>query len=88
MAITKTITLKEVVVFPTEDSSAASTTNAGNPSISITELIVLDDANDDQLPLESKSNRSIYRYVSDGGSATDVSSEDALVQTVAGAIWS
>ena len=88
MAITKTTTLKEVVVFPMEDSSAASTTNAGNPSISITELIVLDDANDDQLPLESKSNRSIYRYVSDGGSATDVSSEDALVQTVAGCIWS
>ena len=88
MAITKTITLKEVVVFPTEDSSAASTTNAGNPSISITELIVLDDANDDQLPLESKSNRSIYRYVTDGGAATDVSSEDSLIQSIAGAIWS
>ena len=88
MAITKTTTLKEVVVFPMEDSSAASTTNAGNPSISITELIVLDDVSDDQLPLESKANRRIYRYVTEGGAATDVSSEDALIQSIAGAIWS
>ena len=88
MAITKTTQLVFASVYPKSDSSAASTTNAGNPGIHIREIITLDDANDDQLPLESKSNRSIYRYVSDGGSATDVSSEDSLVQSIAGAIWS
>lgn len=88
MAITKTVEFLNVNVFPKEDSSAASTTNAGNPVLVITEKITLDDSSDDQLPMVQKLTRPVYRYVSDGGSATDVSSEDSLVQSVAGAIWS
>jgi len=88
MAITKTTQLVFAAVYPKADSSAASTTNAGNPGIHIREIITLDDATDDQLPISSHSERNIWRYVEDGGAATDISSEDALVQTIAGAIWS
>jgi hypothetical protein len=75
-------------VYPKTDSSAASTTNAGNPGIHVVERITLDDSSDDQLPITTQAERNIWRYVSDGGSATDVSSEDALIQSIAGAIWS
>mgnify|MGYP005696007211 CR=1 FL=1 len=88
MAITKTKTLKKATVYPASDSSAASTTIAGNPVIYVVEEIVLDDSEDDQLPLARNIERDIFRYVEDGGAATDISSEDALVQTIAGAIWS
>jgi len=88
MAITKTTQLVFATVYPKADSSAASTTNAGNPGIHVVEKISLDDTEDDQLPITSNAERNIWRYVEDGGSATDVSSEDALIQTIAGAIWS
>ena len=88
MAITKTTLLHFVAVYPKQDSSAASTTNAGNPGIHVMECVTLDDSGDDQLPITTTMERNIWRYVSDGGSATDVSSEDALIQTIAGAIWS
>ena len=88
MAITKTKTLKKATVYPASDSSAASTTIAGNPVIYVVEEIVLDDSEDDQLPLARNIERDIFRYTEDGGYATDISSEDALVQTIAGAIWS
>lgn len=88
MAITKTTELVFATVYPKADSSAASTTNAGNPGIHVVEKITLDDTEDDQLPLTVRPERNIWRYVEDGGSATDVSSEDALIQSIAGAIWS
>jgi hypothetical protein len=88
MAITKTTQLVLATVYPKADSSAASTTNAGNPGIHVMEKISLDDTEDDQLPINANAERNIWRYVEDGGSATDVSSEDALIQTIAGAIWS
>ena len=88
MAITKTTQLVFAAVYPKTDSSAASTTNAGNPGIHVVENITLDDSSDDQLPITTTKERSIFRYVEDGGSATNVSSEDALIQTIAGAIWS
>ena len=88
MAITKTKTLKKATVYPASDSSAASTTIAGNPVIYVVEEIVLDDSEDDQLPLARNIEKDIFRYTEDGGYATDISSEDALVQTIAGAIWS
>jgi hypothetical protein len=88
MAITKTTQLQFAAVYPKTDSSAASTTNAGNPGIHVVERITLDDSSDDQLPITTQAERNIWRYVSDGGSATDVSSEDALIQSIAGAIWS
>ena len=88
MAITKTIELRKVNVFPKKDSSAPLTTNNGNPTIVVAEKITLDDTEDDDLPVIHSQTRTIYRYVADGGAATDISSEDSLVQTIAGAIWS
>ena len=88
MALTKTTTIKEIMVLPASDSSAAATTNAGNPSITVYSEIVVDDESDNELPMIKPKSVDIYRYVSDGGDATDVSSEDALVQSIAGAIWS
>lgn len=88
MAITKTSTLLEVHILPAADASAANTTNNGNPTIKVITEVTLDDANDDQLPMVNVVEHNIVRYVSDGGSATDVSSEDSLVQSIAGAIWS
>ena len=88
MAITKTKTLKTATVYPASDSSEASTTIAGNPVIFVVETMTLDDSEDDQLPVSRDIERDIFRYVEDGGAATDISSEDTLVKAIAGAIWS
>ena len=88
MAIEKTTTVRHIDVYPKADSSAASTTNAGNPGICVHETLTVDDASDATLPIHQFTERNIWRYVSDGGSATDISAEDALVKTIAGAIWS
>ena len=47
-----------------------------------------DDSEDATLPVTTTRVVHLYKYVEDGGAATDYSSEDALVQTVCGAIWS
>jgi hypothetical protein len=88
MAIEKTVTLKTATVYPKADASAASTTNAGNPGIFVTEEVKLDDDSDATLPVYHLIERNIWRYVSDGGAATNVSSEDALIKSIAGGIWS
>ena len=88
MAITKTITFLKASVYPPVDSTSASTTNAGNNEIEVFETIVLSDSSDSAFPIEQSTKRFISRYVSDGGSATDVSSEHALVKSIAGVIWS
>ena len=87
MAITKTTSISNIVVVP-KDASAASSTNAGNPMITVWLIIEVDDDSDNELPMSRKTAKYIYRYVEDGGSATDVSAEDALVQSIAAAIWS
>ena len=71
-----------------KDSTAADTTNDGNPVIRVVTEISVDDSADDQLPIVNVLEHYIVRYVEDGGAATDVSSEDSLVQSIAGAIWS
>ena len=88
MAITKTTALKSATVYPAVDPSADSTTIQGNPVIYVIETVTVDDTEDDQLPLTGQKDRDIHRYVEDGGAATDVSSEDPLVQSIAAAIWS
>ena len=88
MAITKTVRLDKAEVYEAYNSSAASSTNDGNATIIAYETIIVDDSSDDDLPLVQSRNRTIFRYVEDGGAATDISSENALVQTIAGAIWS
>ena len=88
MAITKTIEFIKADVYPAFDSSAADTANAKHPTIRVDEHVTLDDADDDTLPIEHTTTRILSKFVSDGGASTNVSSENALVQSIAGAIWS
>lgn len=88
MAITKTTKLQRLEVYPAVDSSAADTSNKKYPSIEIYYEDHLDDSTDDDLPVTAMRNKHLYKFVEDGGSATNYSGEDALVQTVCAAIWS
>ena len=89
MAITKTTSLEFIEVHAAEDSSAADTTNAGNPTVRVTYIDTLDDASDADLPADFTRTKRLERYSDeDNQTATDVTGEDQLVQDVCGAIWS
>lgn len=89
MAITKTVAIDYIEVRPAKQPQAEfSTLNSGNPTIHVHETISVDDTEDSDLPMIQMRMKTIYKFVEDGGSATDVSSEDALVTSIAGAIWS
>ena len=88
MALTKTTTFLSVTTFPPQDAAASSDTNAAHSQLMVMEQITVDDTEDNALPLTQSLKRYINKYVEDGGSATNVSSEDTIVQTIAGAIWS
>jgi hypothetical protein len=51
-------------------------------------LDIMDDPDDDDLPVTADRPKHLSKYQSDGGDATDYSNEDDLVQAVCGAIWS
>lgn len=87
MAITKTRTVRDITVHPLADSSAADSANAKHPTLEIVYRYTFDDPNDNILPAMVEDTITISRYVEDGGSATDYSGEEALVRTVAAAIW-
>ena len=88
MAITKTTTVQRIEIYPLMDSSAADTANAKHPSVMVVYNDTIDDAEDADLPVTATRVKHLYKFVEDGGAATDVSGEDALVQTVCTAIWS
>ena len=88
MAITKTTILQRCEVYPLQDSSAEDTANTKHPSVMVVYNDVIDDADDADLPVTASRVKHIYKFVEDGGAATDVSGEDALVQTICTAIWS
>ena len=88
MAITNVRTLERIEVYPIADSSAADTSNAKHESVVIVYNYTFDDSEDASLPITTTKVVYLNKFVEDGGSATDLSSEDALVQTVCGAIWS
>ncbi len=88
MAITNVRTVQRCEVHPLQDSSAADTANAKHPSVMVAYNHTFDDSEDATLPVTTTKVVYLYKYVEDGGAATDYSGEDALVQTVCGAIWS
>jgi len=88
MAITKTTVVDRVEVYPAINSSATDTENDRYESIIVYYSDTLDDTADADLPVTATRVKYLYKFVEDGGAATDYSSEDALVQTVCGAIWS
>ena len=88
MAITKTTKLTRIEVLSAIDSTAADTSNKKHPSAVIFYEDCLDDSTDADLPVTVMRTKHLYKFVEDGGSATNYSGEDALVQTVCAAIWS
>ena len=88
MAITLTRTVQRVETYPLADSTAADDTNAKHPTLMVVYNDLFDDADDEQLPVTATKVLHFSKYVEDGGAATDMSGEDALVQTIATAIWS
>jgi len=87
MAITKTTAVQRLEIYPVADSSAADTANAKHESVMVVYEDTLDDSSDADLPVTATRVKHLYKFVEDGGAATDYSGEDALVQTVCGAIW-
>jgi hypothetical protein len=77
-----------VETYPLADSTAADDTNAKHPTLMVVYNDLFDDADDEQLPVTATKVLHFSKYVEDGGAATDMSGEDALVQTIATAIWS
>ena len=88
MAITKVTTVQRIEVYPIVDSSADDTANNKHESVMIVYNDTLDDSADADLPVTATRVKHLFKFVEDGGAATDYSGEDALVQTVCGAIWS
>ena len=88
MAITKVTTVQRIEVYPIADSSADDTSNNKHESVMVVYNDTLDDSSDADLPVTATRVKHLYKFVEDGGAATDYSGEDALVQTVCGAIWS
>ena len=81
------ITLQRVETYPPMDSTSADDTNAKYPTLMVVYNDVFDDADDAQLPVTATKVLNFSKYVEDGGDDTDMSGEDALVQTIATAIW-
>ena len=87
MAITKTTAVQRLEVYPVADSSAADSANAKHESVMVVYEDTLDDSSDADLPVTATRVKHLYKFVEDGGAATDYSGEDALVQTVCETIW-
>ena len=88
MAITNTTSVQRIEVYPAQDSSAENTTNAGNCRLMIVYLETFDDSSDAKLPVTTDRIVHLYRFSDEeAGTATDISGEDALVQSICGAIW-
>jgi hypothetical protein len=88
MAITKTTSVQRVEVYPSIDSEAEATTNAGNVTVMCVYEDAMDDPNDTDLPVTATRVKHILRYSDEeNATATDVSGEDQLVQDICGAVW-
>ncbi len=90
MAISNTVSVQRIEVYPLADSSADDTANAKHPTLMVVYNNTLSGTGADA-GLDGTINSQVKhftKFVEDGGSATDMTSEDALVQTVATAVWS
>ena len=87
MAITKTEVLQRCETYPAMDSTAASSTNEGNPTLMVVMEITFDDTDDAELPAVSNHVTHLSRYDADGV-ATVISGQHAVVQAICGAVWS
>ena len=90
MAISKDTKVQRIEVYPPVDAEADNTTNLAHESVMVVYEHTLTGTGAD-IALNggvSIVTTHLYKFVEDGGDATDVSGEDALVQAVCGAVWS
>ena len=99
MAITKTTKVQRCEVYPKADASAEATVSAAWPTLMVVYEDVLDDSEDADLPVTATRVKHLSKFTvthgtdSDGNptessAATVVTGEDALVQSICGAVWS
>jgi len=89
MAITKTTTVQHIRVFPAvSPEGGAEAGNLAWPSVLVVYNESFDDPDDLELPVEQTRSKTLTKFESDGTTATNVSSEDQLVQDICTAIWS
>lgn len=99
MAITKITRVQRCEVYPKLNADAEATVSAAWPSIMVVYEDVLDDTEDADLPVTATRVKHLEKFTitygtdSDGNqtessAATVVTGEDALVQSICGAIWS
>ena len=99
MAITKTTRVQRCEVYPKADADAKATVSTAWPTLMVVYEDVLDDTEDADLPVTATRVKHLSKFTithgtdSDGNptessAATVVTGEDALVQSICGAVWS
>tara|TARA_R100001460_G_scaffold50705_1_gene89155 strand:- start:89 stop:388 length:300 start_codon:yes stop_codon:yes gene_type:complete len=99
MAITKTTTVQRCEVYPKADASAEATVSAAWPTIMVVYEDVLDDSEDADLPVTATRVKHLEKFTvthgtdsegnpTESSAATVISGEDAMVQSICGAVWS
>ena len=99
MAITKTTKVQRCEVYPKLDAEAEATVSAAWPIVMVVYEDLLDDSEDADLPVTATRVKHLEKFTlthgtdSDGNltvssAATVVTGEDALVQSICGAVWS
>lgn len=89
MAISNVTTVQRCEVYPLQDATAEDTANAKHPTVMVVYNHTLSGTGGDAGldGTTSTAVKHLSKFAEDGGSATDVSGEDALVQTICGAVW-
>ena len=89
MAITKTTSVERVEVYPQANADAADTLNAGNPTLMVVYIDMMDDPDDDDLPQPLTRVKHLQRYSDeDNATATVLTNEAQIVQDICGTLWS
>jgi len=95
MAITKTTLVQRCEVYPKANAEAEATTSQAWPSVMVVYQDLLDDTEDADLPVTATRVKHLEKFIlslnEDGeatSTATVVTGEDALVQSICGAVWS
>ena len=99
MAITKTTTVHRCEVYPKQDPAAAATLSEAWPRIMVVYEDLIDDTEDADLPVTATRVKNLSKFTvtmgtDDDGNPTEssadtvITGEDALVQSICGAVWS
>ena len=99
MAITKTTQVQRAEVYRAMDSTAETTLSEAWPTVLVVYEDVLDDPDDSELPVTATRTKHLQKFTITHGTdddgnptqssaATVVTGEDALVQSICGAVWS